>query len=208
MLVAAACVLCLAALPLAGWSNSSKPEPTIVVLGDSISAAYGLREDAGWVTLLQEKLTKNHYQFTIINASITGETTSGGANRIDDLLERHQPSIVILELGGNDGLRGLSLKVMRQNLAKIIQRSHESGAKILLLGMRIPTNYGARYAEKFHSTFHELADEYNLALVPFFLEGVALDPTLMQSDGIHPGSAAQPILLDAVWPEIKPLIDN
>ena len=207
-LFSAALAVFLAIYPHSDTSVADELDSTIVVLGDSISAAYGLREDAGWVALLQEKLEKNHYQFTIINASITGETSSGGVNRIDTLLNRHNPKIVVLELGGNDGLRGLSLKVMRQNLEQIIQRSRNVGAEVILLGMRIPTNYGARYAESFHRTYLDLAAQFDLPLVPFFLEKVALNPALMQSDGIHPGRTAQPILLDEVWPHIEPLLNK
>ena len=203
-------VLCLsitvtwfAVAPATAIANSS---PNIVVLGDSISAAYGMPEDEGWVALLQDKLEKNGHSANVINASITGETSSGGANRIAGLLEKYQPEILILELGGNDGLRGLSLKSLRQNLNTIIQKSQQRDTQVLLLGMRIPTNYGARYAEQFHQTYHELSSDHALPFVPFFLEDVALDPSLMQADGIHPGQQAQPLMLADVWPMLEPLL--
>ncbi len=178
------------------------------MLGDSISAAYGLPQDAGWVSLLQARLDENHYKLTIINASISGETTSGGANRIDALLAKHQPRVVIVELGGNDGLRGLSLRSMRQNLEQIVRRSQANSAYVLLLGMRIPPNYGRVYASRFEDIFSRVADQFTLAFVPFFLEGVAQDPLLMQADGIHPAAAAQTAMLDHVWSALEPLINQ
>jgi len=179
-----------------------------VVLGDSISAAYGLPQDAGWVALLQARLDKNHYKLTIINASITGETTSGGANRIDALLAKHQPRIVIVELGGNDGLRGLSLQSMRQNLERIVLRSQAKSAYVLLLGMKIPPNYGRVYTSRFEDIFSEIAGQYALAFVPFLLEGIAQDPQMMQADGIHPAATAQTAMLDHVWSALEPLIER
>lgn len=204
ILFALALILSPTLLTIASTADQSKA--TILIVGDSISAAYGIPEDAGWVALLQEKLEQNHYKFNTINASITGETSSGGVNRIDTLLAQYQPSIVILELGGNDGLRGLSLTAMRKNLQQIIQRSQKQHAQVLLLGMHIPPNYGSRYTAQFHQTYHQLAGEHAVAFEPFFLDGVAQDPQLMQSDGIHPAAAAQPIMLNHVWAVLEPLL--
>ncbi|MEM7294095.1 MAG: arylesterase, partial [Pseudomonadota bacterium] len=187
-------------------ASSNPDHPVILVLGDSISAAYGIPEDVGWVALLQEKLNENHYQFNTINASITGETTSGGAHRIDKLIEEHAPELVIIELGGNDGLRGLSLKRMRTNLEIMIRSSQASGAKVLLLGMRIPPNYGVQYTTRFENTYVSLAEEFDIPLQPFFLVDVAERRELMQDDGIHPGVDAQPLMLERVWPELLPLL--
>jgi acyl-CoA thioesterase-1 len=182
------------------------PAPTIVVLGDSLSAAYGIRVDEGWVSLLQKRLTSQGYGYRVVNASVSGETTAGGLARLPRALELHRPSIVILELGGNDGLRGLSLDQMRQNLDAMIRRSQSAGAKVLLAGMRVPPNYGPTYTQKFHALYDDLARRYRVPLVPFLMKDVALDEALMQADGIHPNARGQPILLDAVWPVLKPLL--
>ena len=194
-------------IPLAGGATSRTQE-VVIVLGDSISAAYGLPEDAGWVSLLQAKLDENQYPLHIVNASISGETSSGGANRIDALLAEHRPRFVILELGGNDGLRGLSLVSMRQNLERIVQRSQANSAYVILLGMQIPPNYGRIYATRFQEIYSQIAGQYSLAFVPFLLEGIAQDPQLLQADGIHPGAAAQGAMLDHVWSALGPLIDR
>lgn len=187
---------------LSGWVQAA----TILVVGDSISAAYGLEKlDQGWVALLGEKL-KPH-GISIVNASISGETTAGGRTRIDDLLKRHRPSIVILELGGNDGLRGLSPKQMESNLAAMIERSKTAGAKVLLLGMKIPPNYGKRYADLFQKVYPDLAKRYDVDLVPFLLEGVVGGQNnLMQPDGIHPNLDAQSILLAQVWEKLEAIL--
>jgi acyl-CoA thioesterase-1 len=180
--------------------------PTILVLGDSVSAGYGLESQQGWVSLLQSKLTAQGYGYRVINASVSGETTTGGAARLPRALELHRPKIVIIELGGNDGLRGLPLSTSRNNLQRMIELSRDSGAKILLLGMKIPPNYGPRYAEGFEKVFRELASRYQLAFEPFFLEKIALEPEMMQADGLHPTAKAQPIMLDTVWPALVPLL--
>ena len=180
--------------------------PTILVLGDSVSAGYGLESQQGWVSLLQSKLTAQGYGYRVINASVSGETTTGGAARLPRALELHRPKIVIIELGGNDGLRGLPLSTSRNNLQRMIELSRDSGAKILLLGMKIPPNYGPRYAEGFEKAFGELASRYQLAFEPFFLEKIALEPEMMQADGLHPTAKAQPIMLDTVWPALVPLL--
>lgn len=178
-------------------------DPTLLVMGDSLSAAYGIERDEGWVSLLAERLEGDAQ---VINASISGETTSGGLQRFTELLGQQQPDIVLIELGGNDGLRGLSPNQMQANLANMIEQSQDAGAQVLLLGIDIPPNYGQAYREAFTSVFYSLAEEYDVSLVPFLLENIALNDALMQSDGIHPTADAQPIILENVWPELKPLI--
>lgn len=180
---------------------------TILVIGDSISAAHGLAIDKGWVALLQKKITSDKLDYQFINTSITGDTTNGGLSRIDQALSDHNPAVVIIELGGNDGLRGIPPQRMKANLDEMITRSQAAGARILLLGMRIPPNYGKRFTELFYQVYQKLARQHRIAFVPFFLEGIALDKSLMQSDGIHPNEAAQPILRDKVWAKLKPLLD-
>jgi acyl-CoA thioesterase I len=194
-------VLWLAAIP------ARAEMPTILVFGDSISAGYGLpRVEQGWVALLQAKLLKEGYGYEVVNASVSGETTAGGLARLPRALSLHHPSIVILELGGNDGLRALPIAPMRANLARMAELSTAAGAKIVLVGMRIPPNYGPQYTEQFSRVYAQLAHDEHLALVPFVLDGVALTPTLMQDDGIHPNGAGQPRLLDNVWPALAPLL--
>jgi acyl-CoA thioesterase-1 len=194
-------VLWLAAIP------ARAEMPTILVFGDSISAGYGLpRVEQGWVTLLQAKLMKEGYGYEVVNASVSGETTAGGLGRLPRALSLHHPSIVILELGGNDGLRALPIAPMRANLARMAELSTAAGAKIVLLGMRIPPNYGPQYTEQFSRVYAQIAHDDHLALVPFLLDGVALTPTLMQDDGIHPNGAGQPRLLENVWPALAPLL--
>ncbi|MGO2147841.1 arylesterase [Halomonas sp.] len=182
--------------------NASEP-PTILVMGDSLSAAYGIEHEQGWVPLLEERLGG---QADVVNASISGETTSGGLQRFSTILEKQQPDIVLLELGGNDGLRGLAPNQMRSNLASMIEQSQEVDAQVLLLGIDIPPNYGQAYRDAFTGVYHSLAEEYDVPLLPFLLEGVALNEQLMQEDGIHPTAEAQPLILDNVWPELEPLL--
>ncbi|WAM54521.1 arylesterase [Vreelandella venusta] len=179
--------------------------PTLLVMGDSLSAAYGIEQEMGWVTLLAERLED---EADVINASISGETTSGGAQRLASIIGQQQPDIVLLELGGNDGLRGLPPTQMRSNLASMIEQSQQAGADVLLLGIDIPPNYGQAYRDAFTGVFHSLADEYDVPLVPFLLEDVALNTELMQDDGIHPTAAAQPLILDNVWPALEPLLNS
>ncbi len=178
------------------------PNPTVLVLGDSLSAGYGIALEESWVSLLASRLESEGYEHQVINASVSGDTTSGGLARLGRALERHSPDLVVIELGGNDGLRGLPLDVVRSNFVAMIEESRRAGADVVLLGMRIPTNYGARYAEAFHGLYRELAERYALNWVEFFLDGVALDDGLMQADGIHPNAEAQPILLDNAWPAV------
>lgn len=183
----------------------SEPGPIVLVMGDSLSAAYGIEREEGWVSLLAERLDGDA---RVINASISGETTSGGAQRFPEIIGQRQPDIVLLELGGNDGLRGLPPTQMQANLASMIEQSQDAGAKVLLLGIDIPPNYGQAYRDAFTGVYHSLAEEYDVALVPFLLEDVALDNTLMQSDGIHPTAEAQPIILENVWPALEPLLEK
>jgi acyl-CoA thioesterase I len=180
--------------------------PSILVLGDSISAGYGIRMEEGWVALLQARLRKEGYGYRVVNASVSGETTTGGLTRLPRALRLNAPRIVILELGGNDGLRGLPLAETRSNLARMVELSSAAGARVLLLGMKIPPNYGPRYAQGFEQLFADIARERKLPLVPFFLDKVALEPGLMQDDGLHPTARAQPLMLDTVWPELRPML--
>jgi acyl-CoA thioesterase-1 len=180
--------------------------PAIIVLGDSLSAAYGMEISQSWPSLLQERLTENGYAYRVFNSSITGDTTQGGLARLPRLLEKHQPDIVVLELGGNDGLRGLPIEVTNQNLSSMIEQSQSAGSKVILAEMRIPPNYGRTYTEKFNSMFTTLTEQYGIALLPFLLQDIALEPGLMQSDGIHPTARAQPLILEQVWIVLQPLL--
>ena len=186
---------------------SADEKARILVLGDSLSAGYGIELEESWVSLLAERVAENH-PYQVVNASVSGETSGGGLARLPALLKEHTPALVILELGGNDGLRGHPLNIMQQQLESIIQKSQDAGAQVLLLGMQIPPNYGQRYTERFHQVYTQLAEKYELAYVPFFLEGVAVDRDLMQRDGIHPTAEAQPAMLDNVWVGLEPLLKN
>jgi acyl-CoA thioesterase I len=188
-------------------SASAQAEaPVILVFGDSISAGYGLPLEQGWVELLRTRLKAQGYGYQVVNASVSGETTAGGLARLPRALELHHPSIVILELGGNDGLRGLPIAQMRTNLTQMTSSSTAAGAKVLLLGMRMPPNYGPEYTKQFAMVFSDLATEKKISLVPFLLTDIALSPALLQADDIHPNAQGQPILLDNVWPTLKPLL--
>lgn len=176
---------------------------TILVLGDSVSAGYGIKAEEGWVALLQQRLRQQGYGYRVINASVSGETTTGGLTRLPRALERHKPAIVVLELGGNDGLRGLPLATTRANLVRMIQLSQQAGARVVLVGMKIPPNYGPRYTQGFEQIFSDLAREYRLPLVPFLLDKVALTAGMMQDDGLHPTARGQPVMLDNVWPTLR-----
>ena len=197
----AALLLCLAVLSL---TPGAARADTVLVMGDSLSAAYGIDPQAGWVNLLKQRLGDTH---EVVNASISGETTSGGSARLPDILGQYHPDIVLLELGGNDGLRGLSPQQMQVNLAKMIERSQERGAEVLLLGIEIPPNYGPAYTDAFRAVFTELAQDYEVPLLPFLLEGVDLDG-MLQSDGIHPTAEAQPIILENVWSQLEPMLSS
>lgn len=182
--------------------------PIILVFGDSLSAGFGIDVDQSWTALLQSRLQRQGYEHQVVNASISGDTTEGGASRIHSALERFRPSVVILELGGNDGLRGIPTERMRRNLKLIIESSKSSGAAVVLLGIRIPTNYGARYTQAFENVFRELASELDVPWIGFFMDGIASDEELMQDDGIHPNANAQPILLDNAWPIIQQALEQ
>ncbi len=190
----------LGLLPMAAMAKS------IVVLGDSISAGYGIDVNAGWVNLLQQKFKALPSDVVIHNESISGDTTAGGLARLDPLLSRHKPAWVLVELGANDGLRGLSPQEMKSNLTEIVKRSQKAGAKVMLLGMKIPPNYGKRYIDLFYNIYPQLADELNLPLVPFILEDVALKPEMMQADGLHPNALGQPLIAEKVWGYVRPLL--
>jgi len=179
---------------------------TILVVGDSLSAEYGLTRGSGWVALLQARLRAEFAQWAWRNASISGDTTRGGVTRLPQLLAQTQPRVVVLELGANDALRGLSLAATRENLARMIGLSQHAGARVVLVGMQIPPNYGRQYAQQFQALFAELAQEHSTAFVPFLLDGMATDRTLFQADGIHPNEAAQPLLADNVEQALRPLL--
>jgi len=176
------------------------------VLGDSLSAGYGIKVQEGWVSLLAQRLAAEGYGYKVVNASVTGETTLGGVSRLPRVLDLHKPEVVVIELGGNDGLRGLPLATSRENLQRAITLARTAGAKVLLVGMMIPPNYGARYAEDFRGLFASLAKANSVPLVPFLLDRVALEADLMQDDGIHPNAKGQPRMLENLWPRLEPLL--
>ena len=178
--------------------------PVIIILGDSISAAYNMETGQSWPSLLQERLSNNGYSHRVFNSSITGDTTQGGLSRLPRLLEKYHPALVIIELGGNDGLRGIPIDITRANLSTMIESSQAAGATVLLAEMRIPPNYGMTYTEQFNDSYGLLKEKYDVLLIPFLLENVALEPGLMQADGIHPNAEAQPVLLDTVWAALEP----
>ena len=199
--------VCWMGLLVALWLTAQGASAaTLLVLGDSISAGFGLDTRLGWVNLLQQRLNKQGLDYQVVNASISGDTSAGGLARLAPLLAAHQPALVVVEFGGNDGLRGQPPAQLQQNLAAIIQLSHKAGAKVLLLGMRLPPNYGVRYGEMFSQVYVQLANSEKVPLVPFFIEGVGGVPMLMQGDGIHPTAAAQPRLLENLWPQLQPLL--
>ena len=179
---------------------------TVLIVGDSISAGFGLDSRKGWVALLEQRLKQEGFDDKVVNASISGDTSAGGLARLPAALATHKPDVVVIELGGNDGLRGQPPAQLQQNLASMIQQSRDSGAKVLLLGMQIPPNYGKRYVEAFAKVFGDVAQKEKVPFVPFFLEGVGGHPELMQADGLHPAVAAQDKLLENVWPALKPLL--
>jgi acyl-CoA thioesterase I len=181
-------------------------ERTILVLGDSLSAGYGIKPAQGWVALLEQRLHDQGYGYRVVNASVSGETSGGGLQRLPRALELHQPAVVVVELGSNDGLRGLSVPLIRDNVTRIVADSKKAGAQVLLVGMMLPPNYGARYTKDFMKMYGDIATTSKVALVPFLLQSVALKPQLMQADGLHPTAPAQPALLDTVWPQLKPML--
>jgi len=207
LLVLKSALLSLSFLSFVAWSAPAIAEnPKILIYGDSLSAAYGIPQQQGWAALLQKKLYLEQYRYDVINASISGETSSGGASRIASTLKQIKPKIIILELGANDGLRGLPIKEMAVNLSVIIQQSKKSGAKILLIGMRIPPNYGPKYTEAFNQTYQKLSLEHKISLVPFMLDNIAAKPNLIQEDGLHPNVLGQPLILENIWPKLQRLL--
>ena len=192
----------LAAAPLFAFANQG----TILVYGDSLSAAYGIGQKQGWVALLQERLRNNGLDYTVANASISGETSSGGASRIAAALAQHKPRVTIVELGANDGLRGLPVVQLRDNLSAIIRAAQKAGSKVLLVGMKMPPNYGRAYTREFENAFRELSRQYKVPLVPFLLDSVADKQGLFQADQMHPTAEAQPALLENVWKVLKPML--
>ncbi|MEE4245183.1 MAG: arylesterase [Kangiellaceae bacterium] len=181
---------------------------TLLILGDSLSASYNIPQESGWVSLLSNRLDKEYPTIKVMNASIAGETTRNALKRLPAIIEKHKPSYVIIELGGNDGLRGFDLKSVKNNLKKMIELSQQSGAKVLLTGIHIPPNYGKAYTELFYRTYLQLSKEYNTGFVPFILEGIGGNAKLMQGDGIHPKADAQPLVLDNMWPHIDKMLSK
>jgi acyl-CoA thioesterase-1 len=181
-------------------------EKSILVFGDSVSAAYGIAQSRGWAALLGERLKREQPDYIVVNASVSGDTSGGGLARIGPALDKHKPAVVILELGGNDGLRGLPVAEMKKNLGAIIERSQKAGARVVVVGMRLPPNYGPDYTSAFEASFGELAKRYKAALVPFLMDGFAQKPALFQADQIHPTVAAQPLMEERVWKALRPLL--
>ena len=201
------CLGLLLILPTSAFAQTTDiSTPTILVYGDSLSAAYGIPQQQGWAALLQKKLNDEGYAYKVMNASISGETTSGGLSRMKAKLAETKPAIVILALGANDGLRGLPIREMTVNLNTMIESSKKSGAKVLLLGMKIPPNYGLNYTNAFSQTYIQLSQVHKISLVPFMLENVAAKAKLIQDDGLHPNALGQPIILDNIWPALKPIL--
>ena len=179
---------------------------SIVVLGDSISAGYGMSLEKAWVNLLQKKLSQENYSYQVINESISGDTTHGGLARIDSVLKKHQPTIILIELGANDGLRGHPPLLIKKNLRELIKKSQNAGANVVLLSMRIPTNYGKRYTDLFYDNYSDLAKEMSVHVVPFILDKIATNQHLMQADGLHPNDHAQPMIVENIWPFLAPIL--
>jgi acyl-CoA thioesterase I len=181
-------------------------KPVVLVVGDSLSAGYGIDIKDGWVTLLEQRLQSQGYGYRVVNASVSGETSGGARGRLTNLLELNHPAIMVLEIGANDGLRGLPIKQTTDNLAAMVGEAKSHGARVLIVGMQMPPNYGATYTEEFAAIFRDVASEQQQPLIPFFLDGIALDMKLVQADGLHPTAAAQPRLLDNVWAYLKPML--
>jgi acyl-CoA thioesterase-1 len=200
--------LLLSIVGLIPCSVSASDSPVLLILGDSLSAGYGMDREHSWVNLLELRLEQSGHSFRILNSSISGDTTQGGLARLPRLLDRYQPEIVIIELGGNDGLRGINPDVTRQNMTRMIQYSQQADAQVLLTGIKLPPNYGAAYLQQFESIYTDLAAEYDTLLVPFFMDGVVFVPGLLQSDGIHPNEKGQPVLLENVWAVLAPELDR
>lgn len=199
------CARCLLIVVLIALSSAAHAARTILVFGDSLSAGYGIRQDLAWPALLAKRLQERQLDYNVINASISGETTSGGRSRLNAALSKYTPSIVIIALGSNDGLRGLPIATMRDNLNAMTESAQKKNTKVLIVGQRLPPNYG-NYAAQFESTFSEVAKQQNTALVAFLLEGIATEPKLFQADNLHPTAEAQPRLLDNIWRKLEPLL--
>jgi acyl-CoA thioesterase-1 len=193
-------------LPIAANASAAKDEPVILVVGDSLSAGYGIDIKQGWVTLLEQRLKTQGYGYRVVNASVSGETSVGARGRLQKLLELHRPGVMILEIGANDGLRGLPIAQTKDNLAAMLTQAKATGARVVVAGMQMPPNYGAKYTQEFAAVFVDVTKEHRQTLIPFFLDGVALDMQLVQADGLHPTAAAQPRLLDNVWKPLQPLL--
>ncbi len=204
-LLALVAIILLGVHPAAGAQSTA---PVLLVVGDSISAAYGLSMESGWVQLLRGRLQSERYPYQVVNASITGDTTSGGRARLPGLLRQHRPAVVVVELGGNDGLRGGDLRAMRDNLDAMVTASLKAGARVLLVGMRMPPNYGPAYTRQFEAAYADVARAHKVPLVPFLFDGFGESNELFQADRIHPTAAAQPRLLDNIWPTLKSLLDR
>lgn len=203
--VPSAFILSMALLMLGTTAQGETP-PVILVIGDSLSSAHGLTSSEGWVNLLQNRLDAQNYEYHVVNASITGDTTRGGLARLPRALDRHRPALIIIELGGNDGLRGIPPRQMQENITRMIELSRQNEVRVLLAGIRLPTNYGKAFTQRFEAVYTQAAQSTGVALIPFLLAGVADRPTLFQSDGIHPSAAAQKIILDNVWTALVPLL--
>lgn len=180
--------------------------PAILVVGDSLSAGFGIEVSAGWVALLQDRLTAEGYEYRVVNASISGDTTGGGLRRLPRALERHEPVIILVELGGNDGLRATPVPIIRKNLERMVALSREAGSQVILAGMQLPPNYGSAYTDAFAEVYAEVAEEQDVGLIPFFMDGVALNPEKLLPDMIHPNADGQPVLLENAWAALKPLL--
>ena len=189
-------------------AQSGPAAPTVLVLGDSLSAGYGLSAGQGWVDLLQKKIAANGFAHRVVNASISGDTTAGGRSRIGAALQAHKPEVVIIELGGNDGLRGATIASVKANLESMVETAQKAGAQVLLLGMQLPPNYGANYVRQFAALFGDIAKSRNTGLVPFILQGFGERPEMFQPDRIHPTAQAQPLMVETVWPELKKLLSR
>jgi acyl-CoA thioesterase I len=187
--------------------SASEP-PVLLILGDSLSAGYGMELEQSWVSLLETRLEERGYSYHVLNSSISGDTTQGGLTRLPRLLDRYRPQIVVIELGANDGLRGIDPGITRENLASMIRQSQAIGARVLLTGIRLPPNYGSAYLQQFESMYSDLASEFDTLLVPFFMDGVAVDADLLQADNIHPNERGQPVLLDNVWKVLEPALER
>ena len=198
-------LILLSLLALNVWPAPTT-QKTLMVYGDSLSAAYGLDIKDGWVTLLEQRLRKTHPDWQIINLSISGETTAGGLSRLPKALEQHQPDLILLELGANDGLRGTSLKSFKSNLESMLQLAQKQNVDVIMFEMQIPPNYGPAYTRRFTQTFHDLGQAYDVPVIPFFLDGIAGVEELNQKDGIHPKAEAQPKLLSNIWPDLEPML--